>query len=290
MKNLSDKTPSTPLAIMLLLGTSVLWSTGGVLVKWVDWNPMAISGIRSLIASAVMLIFIGKPKFTWSFAQLGGAVAFSATLILFVAAIKFTTAANTVLLNYTAPIFTALFSGWYLHEKISWYDWVATVVVIGGIALFFFDKLEVRGLWGNIMAIASGLTWAWLTLFLRKQKSGSPIESLLLGHLLTFVIGIPFMLKGQPSFQGWLGLILLGVFQQGISQFMYAIAIKKVRALDSILIQSIEPVLNPIFVYIFFGEKPGRMALIGGGVVFGTVTIRSISRTLGRRGGFQDRA
>ena len=73
-------------------------------------------------------------------------------------------------------------------------------MVIGGVALFFFDKLEVRGLWGNIMAIASGLTWAWLTLFLRKQKGGSPIESLLLGHLLTFVIGIPFMLKEQPSF------------------------------------------------------------------------------------------
>jgi drug/metabolite transporter (DMT)-like permease len=279
LKDLSKKTPETPLAIVLLIGSAILWSTGGTLIKWEDLHPLAIAGVRSAIASVVFLLFIGKPKFTWSFNQFGGAIVFAATVILFVASIKFTTAANAILLSYTAPIFTALFSGWFLNEKVFWHDWLAIIVVVGGIALFFIGRLETRGLWGNIMAIGSGLTWAWLTLFLRKQKSGSPFESILLGHWLASLIGLPFMLRGGPSFNGWLGLVLLGIFQQGISQFMYALAIKKVKALDSMLIISIEPVLNPILVFIFIGEKPGKLALLGGSLVFGAVTVRSISRT-----------
>jgi drug/metabolite transporter (DMT)-like permease len=257
LKDLSNKTPETPLAIVFLIGSGVLWSTSGTLVKWVDLNPLAITGVRSAIASVVFLIFIGKPKFTWSFNQLGGAVVFAATVILFVASIKLTTAANAILLSYTAPIFTALFSGWFLNEKVFWHDWLATTIVVGGIALFFIGRLETRGLWGNIMAIGSGLTWAWMALFLRKQKSGSPFESILLGHWLASLIGLPFILRGGPSFNGWLGLIFLGVLQQGIAQIMYTLAIKKVKALDSMLIISIEPVLNPLLVFIFIGRKPG---------------------------------
>jgi drug/metabolite transporter (DMT)-like permease len=278
LKDLSNKTPETPLAIVFLIGSGVLWSTSGTLVKWVDLNPLAITGVRSAIASVVFLIFIGKPKFTWSFNQLGGAVVFAATVILFVASIKLTTAANAILLSYTAPIFTALFSGWFLNEKVFWHDWLATTIVVGGIALFFIGRLETRGLWGNIMAIGSGLTWAWMALFLRKQKSGSPFESILLGHWLASLIGLPFILRGGPSFNGWLGLIFLGVLQQGIAQIMYTLAIKKVKALDSMLIISIEPVLNPLLVFIFIGEKPGKLALLGGSLVFAAVTVRSIGR------------
>ncbi|UCB44424.1 MAG: EamA family transporter [Spirochaetota bacterium] len=276
LNNLSDKTPGTPLAVMLLLGSAALWSTGGVLIKWIDWNPMAITGVRSAIASVVLLTFIGKPKITWSFAQLGGALSFTVTVFLFVSAIKLTTAANAVLLHYTTPIYTALFSSWFLKERTSPYDWLATAVVVGGVALFFFDKLEARGLWGNIMAISSGFTWAWLALFLRKQKSGSPFESILLGHWLTFIIGIPFMFRGGPSVQGWVGLALLGIFQLGISYVMYAYAIRKVKAIEAILIFAIEPVLNPILVFIIIGEMPGKMALFGAVIVLGAVTVRSI--------------
>ncbi|UCB44423.1 MAG: EamA family transporter [Spirochaetota bacterium] len=279
MTKLSDKTPGAPLAVTLLVGSAILWSTGGVLVKWVDWHPLAIASVRSAIASVVLLVFIGKPKFTWSFAQLGGAISYSVTMILFVSAIKFTTAANAVLLSYTAPIFAALFSGLYLKEMTSRYDWLTTAIVVGGIVLFFLDRLEVKGLWGNIMAISSGFTWAWLALFLRKQKSGSPFESILLGHWLTFIIGIPFMFRGGPSLHGWYGLVLLGVFQQGISQFLYAFAMKKVRALDSILILAFESVLNPLLVYLIIGEMPGKMALMGGSLVLGAVTTYSIFRT-----------
>jgi len=239
--------------------------------------------MRSAIAAVVLSGFIRKPRFNWSFAQVGGAVCFAVTVILFVTSTKLTTAANAILLQYTAPIYTALFSGVFLKERVHWYDWLVTMVVFGGILLFFMDNLTLRGTWGSVLAIFSGISWAWLGLFLRKQKDASPFESILLGHLLTSVIGLPFMFHSAPSSAGWLGLVLLGIFQMGISHFIYALAIRRVRALDAILVLTIEPIFNPIIVYILIGESPGRMAIVGGCVVLSAVMVRSILQVRKKR-------
>lgn len=268
---------------LILVLTGILWSTGGVLIKWIEWHPFAIAGMRSLISAVVLLVFIKKPRFTWSFPQIGGAIAFTATVLLFVTATKLTTAANAILLQYTAPVYTAMFAGGFLHERTEWYDWLTVAVVFGGIFLFFFEGLSLRGTWGNILAVLSGVSWAWVGLFLRKQRLGSPFESVLLGHLAAAVIGAPFMLRSVPKAEGWLGLVLLGVFQMGLSYYLYARAIKRVRALDAMLILTIEPVLNPVFVFLFIGETPGRTALAGGAVVLASVTVRSVLQL--RRGG-----
>ncbi|MBN2324875.1 MAG: EamA family transporter [Spirochaetes bacterium] len=261
---------------LMLIGAGILWSTGGVLIKWIEWHPLAIAGMRSLISAVVLLGLIRKPKFSWSISQVGGAIAFSATVMLFVTSTKLTTAANAVLLQYTAPIYTAVFAGAFLQERTQWYDWLAVVVVFGGIVLFFFDGLTFRGTWGSILAALSGVSWAWVGLFLRKQRRGSPFESVLLGHIITGIIGIPFMCKHPPTSDVWPGMVLLGVFQMGLSYYIYARAIKRVRALDAMLVLTIEPVLNPMLVFLFIGEVPGRMALIGGGVVLFMITTRSI--------------
>jgi drug/metabolite transporter (DMT)-like permease len=278
---------STPLAFALLFGAGVLWSTGGVLIKWIDWHPIAIAGMRSIISAGILLGFIRRPKFNWSFAQVGGALCFTATVILFVTSTKLTTAANAILLQYTAPIYTALFAGWFLGERTSWRDWIATVVVLCGILIFFLDKLTLQGTWGSILAALSGITWAWLNLFMRKQKDSSPFESILLGHLFAGIIGLPFMFRSTPSPMGWLGLLLLGVFQMGISHFIYAIAIRRVRALDAVLILTIEPIFNPVLVFLIIGETPGMMALIGGAVVLAAVTTRSILQVRIKRNGLE---
>jgi drug/metabolite transporter (DMT)-like permease len=269
---------------LLLFGAGILWSTGGVLIKWIDWHPLAIAGMRSIISAVVLLGLIRKPKFNWSVPQVGGAIAFTATVLLFVTSTKLTTAANAILLQYTAPIYTALFAGGFLHERTEWYDWLAVVVVFGGIMLFFLDELSLRGTWGSILAALSGVSWAWVGLFLRKQRHGSPFESVLLGHIIAGLIGIPFMCKHVPASDVWLGLVMLGVFQMGLSYYMYARAIKRVRALDAMLVLTIEPVLNPMLVFLFIGEVPGRMALVGGGIVLCVVTARSIMQ-LRRSGG-----
>jgi drug/metabolite transporter (DMT)-like permease len=251
---------------------------GGLLIKNVDSNPLAISGMRSIIAAVVILIALGKPKFTWSFAQIASAVAYTATVILFVSANKMTTAANAILLQSTAPIYVALLSAWVLKEKAMLLDWITIVTVFGGMALFFFEKLDTRGMVGNVMAVASGITFALFNIFMRLQKDGSPVESVLLGNILAAAVGIPFLSGSLPSLSGWVSLIILGVAQLGLSYIFYSEAIKHSTALEAILILMIEPILSPVWVFLFMGEIPGRLPMMGGAIVIGAITIRFIAR------------
>jgi len=174
----------TTSAVILLLITAVLWSTGGVLIKYVSWNPIAIAGMRSAIASLIMIAVVGKPRLTWSGVQIGGAVAYMATVVLFVLATKLTSAANAILLQYTGPIYVALFGRWFLGERTTRLDWITIAVVIIGMTLFFMDSLSSDGMLGNCIAIASGVAFAWLALFLRKQKEERPEDSIILGNWL----------------------------------------------------------------------------------------------------------
>ena len=252
----------------------ILWSLGGLFIKQVQWHPLAISGARSAIAALVLLAFIRRPRLTWSWAQVGAAIAYVGTVTLFVAANKLTTAANAILLQYAAPVYVALLGMWLLKERVTLLDWVAIAFVIGGMALFFFDKLTVGGWWGNVLAIASGVTYATMIVLLRKQKDSSPAESVLIGNVLTALIGVPFMLQGLPSASSWLNLIFLGVFQLGLSYVLYSTAIKHITALEAILIPVIEPILNPVWVFLVLGEAPRPYAMIGGAIVLAAVTGR----------------
>jgi drug/metabolite transporter (DMT)-like permease len=263
-------------AIGFLIVTAVLWSSGGLLIKWVSWNPIAIAGMRSAIAALVLLVALRRPHLTWSSAQIGGAIAYAATVILFVLANKLTTAANAILLQYTSPIYVALFGAWFLGERATRLDWITIFVVMGGMALFFLDDLTIGGFWGNVCAISSGVTFACVVLFMRKQKNDSPLESIFLGNILTALVGFPFMFKTMPSASSWIGLILSGVLQLGLSHVLYAAAIKHIAALEAILIAVIEPILNPLWVLLIMGEAPGPWAFLGGFVVLASVTIRYV--------------
>tara|TARA_B100000678_G_scaffold76712_1_gene63190 strand:+ start:95 stop:895 length:801 start_codon:yes stop_codon:yes gene_type:complete len=266
----------------MLVVTALLWSTGGFLVKGIHWHPVAIAGMRSLIAATVILIVIRKPELTWSLPQLGGAVCYAGAVILYVIANKLTTAANVVLLMYTAPIYVIIFGPWFLKEKASGKDWLAVGIVMVGISIFFIERLSPEGFWGNVLAVLSGLSFAWMTLFLRKQKRGSPVESVFLGNLLAAVIGLPFFFKEElPEINGILMLVALGTFQLGISYVLYAKAIQKVRAFQAVLITMLEPILNPLWVFLLQGEVPGKWALAGGAIVMVTVVFHGL--TTGRK-------
>lgn len=266
-------------AVLFLIVAAVLWSSGGLLIKLVAWNPLAIAGARSAIAALVILAFRRRMRFKWSFVQLGGAICYAATVILFVVATKWTTAANAILLQYTAPIYVALLSYWLLRERITRLDLMAIAAALGGMVLFFLDDLSGGGIAGNIIAILSGVAFAGTALFLRKQKDASPIDSVFLGNIVAFLIGFPFMLQSMPSAASWLGLMLLGVFQLGCSYILYAEAMKSVTAFEGILIPIIEPVLNPIWVFLFLRETPGKWALLGGAIVLVSIAYRIRGRT-----------
>lgn len=263
-------------AILLLAATAVLWSLGGLLIKLVDAVPLAISGVRSTIAFIILLAVIRKPKLNWSVAQLGAALAYTATTMLFVTATKTTTAANAILLQFTAPVYVAILGTWFLKEKARLIDWVTIFIVIGGMGLFFLDSLSTKGFWGNICGAASGISFAFFTVFMRMQKDGSPMESVLLGNLFTAIIGLPFLSQSVPSPSGWIYLVILGVVQLGIPYVLYSIAIKNATALEAILVPVLEPILNPVWVLLAIGEVPSTLTLLGGAVVLMTVTLRCV--------------
>ena len=263
-------------AILFLLLSAILWSSGGLFIKLISWNPVAIAGVRGFISMVVLLVYVRRPRFTWSAAQIGGAIAFALTVTLFVVATKLTTAANAVLLQYTAPVYVAFLGAWFLGEHTRWFDWFTIVLVMGGMALFFLDTLTPGSLLGNVCAILSGIGFAFFVLFMRRQKNESPIETVILGNFFTGLIGIPFMFESMPGPFSWLGLVFLGVVQLGFSYALYSEAIRHVSALEAILIPGIEPILNPVWVFLMLGERPGKWALVGGFVVLISVTLRSL--------------
>lgn len=266
-------------AVILLIVTAILWSIGGLFIKLINWHPLAIAGMRSLIAGTILMLIYRKFRWRWSPAVIGGGMTYALMVIMFVTANKLTTAANVILIQYSAPIYIALFSRWFLNEEITWLDWLTTGIVIGGLMLFFIDDLTLADFWGNILALLSGVGMAWFFLFTRKLKNESTIEPIILGNLLTTLIGLPFMLQSSPDVTGWSALFILGIFQLGLPYYLFSIAIKHVTAMEAILIPIIEPILNPIWVLLLVGEIPGKWAIIGGVIVITAVTSRSIFTT-----------
>ncbi len=264
-------------AILLLLTAALLWSTGGFFIKWIEWNPLAISGIRSAVAATIIAIaFRHDLKLTLSPLQLAGAIAYALTVTLFVVANKLTSAANAILLQYTAPVHVALLAAWLLKEKITLRDWLTIVAVLTGMVMFFFEQMSPGNLTGNLLALFTGFTFALFIVLLRKQQGASPAASVFLGNVITALFGLPFMFDSVPGLHGWLGLIYLGVFQLGLSYVLYTWALSHVTAMEAILITLIEPVLNPVWVFLLMGEIPAMTSLFGGIIIVGAVTVHHI--------------
>ncbi len=255
-------------AMLLLVVTAVMWSTAGVLIKNVRANPIVISGIRSVVAFVVILPFIRRRDLTFSAVQIAGAVFYAINMLAFVASTTLTTAANAIVLQYTAPIYVALFGYCFLKERTSAAEWLMVAAAVAGVGMFFLDELTLGGLWGNILGILTGVSFAFSILCFRKQKDGSPLGSIFLGNALTASVAAPFIFRSIPSDKpSWTALLVLGVVQLGLPYVFYAWSIKRLTALEGIMIPVIEPILNPIWVWFFIGEVPGRWALPGGLIV-----------------------
>jgi drug/metabolite transporter (DMT)-like permease len=142
--------------------------------------------------------------------------------------------------------------------------------------LFFGDKLSMNGLEGNVLAVLSGLSMAVMNVSLRAQKDGSPAESILIAHLFTAIVGFHAVMKESWTVSNWLIILYLGIFQIGFSFIFFTSAIKHVPAIEATLISTLEPVLNPVWVFLFLGEEPGRFALIGGLIVLAGVALNAV--------------
>lgn len=262
--------------ILAVILASIMWSTAGIFVKIIEWNPVALAGMRSLVASLVLIAYVKRPKFNKSKFQIIGSIAYTLTVLSFIVASKLTTSANAILLQYTSPIFVAILSVWILKEKIKWYDILAIVLVFFGIGLFFLNDLGSGNIFGNLLAIFCGFTLAVMTIALKMEQGGSPIEITIFGNLIAFIISIPFILNDLPSLKTLVTVIIMGIVQLGIPYIFYIYSLKYVTALEAILLTVIEPLLNPLWVFIFTGEKPGLFTIIGGIIVISSVLFRSI--------------
>lgn len=283
-------------AIALLALCAVLWSSAGVLFKLVDWNAGAIWSIRSAIAAAVLWLW-RRPSFARiSAAEWRGACSLAATTGLFILANKLTTAANAILIQYSAPIWVALLGAWLLGERASRLDWFTIATVIGGIVLFFFEQLSFDHVAGNLVALGAGVAFAINVVSFRQVAltpgatgPSDPLRPMLLGNVIGAVLGAPFLLASSPpGATGWGALIALGLFQQAAAYFCYAWAIRHTTALEATLVSVIEPILSPVWVALAFGERPGPWAVLGGTIVVGAVTARGLivsarDRTAARR-------
>lgn len=263
-------------SVFLLVLAALLWSLGGLLIKSVHWSPLAVAGARGGIAAVFLLLTNRGLRFRFTRDQLLGAVGYAACTITFCVATKLTTAANAILLQYTAPVWVALFGASFLGERASRADWVTIATVLFGMGLFFADSLELAHVVGNVIAVISGVCFAGMTIALRRQKDTSATESIILGNGIAFVVGLWWIVHSPGlTAEGWGALGTLGVVQLGMSYWLYARAIRHVTALEAVIIPVIEPILNPVWVLLALHEKPALLSLVGGAIVLTAVTLRA---------------
>ena len=266
-------------AILFLILAAALWSTAGVFVKALDWEPVSILAGRGLFTSIVFLLYLRRLPTRWSRWMVLAAGASMATQFLFITSTKLTTAANSIFLQYTAPIYVVLLAYWLLREKPSRADWVAMGIIFLGLLLFFGDQLSTEGFSGNILAVISGVTAAVMMVAFRAQKDSSPEDSVLLASLVIAIFGFPSILKESWTVTDWLSIAYLGVIQIGRAFILFTRGIKHIPALEANLIGTLEPILSPVWVFLFLGERMGAFALLGGLVVLVGVIINAIAST-----------
>lgn len=269
-------------AMLLMCLCAFLWSIGGLFIKLLPWHPAVISGVRSAIGAVVILVYMKAARLSLSFSPgvWGAAVCLAGTMLLFVWANKLTTSANAIVLQSTNPVHIVLLSALFLGCRYSRREILAVAVTMGGIALFFLDQLTPGGLLGNLIVLGSGLTMGGMFLFSsRLPDDKSAMTALVAGHGLAAVCGMAFLPWAPPEITpATLGAILvLGVLQLGVPYILYAIAVRRCSPLSCSLISMIEPLLNPVWVFLAVGEKPGFFALVGGIIVLGTVTVWSVA-------------
>ena len=261
--------------------SAVCFATGGLLIKLNTWSSMSINGMRSFFAFFIFLLYmkLTKHQFKFNWKVLLGVVANSMMGITFIMANKMTTAANAIVLQFTLPIYIMLLAWIFLKKKPDKVSVISGMISLVGIMFFFFESLSLGGMTGNVLALVSGFFYA--IVFLIKQIPDSDFESsAIISFVLNFVIGIPFIL--QETDWGIMNMstgVLQGVVQIGLAYIFLNVALDKVPPVGASLISMIEPILNPVLVAIFYGEKIGKISFVGAIIVLASALFYNLRGT-----------
>ena len=255
--------------IFYVLAAAVLFSIGGLCIKVVPWSPLAINGARNLLSSIMIGIYlkVTKHKIVINPAVIFGAICMTGVTTLYTIANKLTTAANTIVLQFTAPIFVIFLMWIFFKEKPKRVDVIASAVVFVGIIFFFIDGLSSGNMLGDILAVISGVAYAGVFMMNSFEKSDS-LSSIFLGQALSAVIGIWFVF-GETDFgiTAIGGIVALGIFQVGLAYILMSKGLDEVPAVTASLTTAIEPILNPLWVAIFYHEMISPLAFVGAVIV-----------------------
>ena len=261
--------------------SAVCFATGGLLIKLNTWSSMSINGMRSFFAFFIFLLYmkLTKHQFKFNWKVLLGVVANSMMGITFIMANKMTTAANAIVLQFTLPIYIMLLAWIFQKKKPDKVSVISGMISLVGIMFFFFESLSLGGMTGNVLALVSGFFYA--IVFLIKQIPDSDFESsAIISFVLNFVLGIPFILQETDwSVMNLSTGVLQGIVQIGLAYIFLNMALDKVPPVGASLISMIEPILNPVLVAIFYGEKIGKISFVGATIVLASALFYNLRGT-----------
>jgi drug/metabolite transporter (DMT)-like permease len=261
---------------LLVLLAALLWSTAGAAIKLCALNEWQIAGGRSLVAAITLFLLFRSARRVPDLRTVWVAVANAATVVLFVVANKWTSAANAIFLQDSAPLYVLLAGPFLLGEKPTKSQLISAPIFIGGLLLFFMDKLDAGQRLGNAIALLSGVAFALCIIGLRWVRDGAG-SAAAWGNLIAAVVALPLGLGGPAPRPLDLALILyLGIFQLGLAYALFARGLRDVPAVEASLLVLLEPVLNPIWTFLLAGERPGPWALAGGALILGATVWRTV--------------
>ena len=274
----AEKKPFPPVALVVI--AVLLWSTGGLFIKLTSLDAYQVTFFRSLLAGITVLLVTRKNGLRINAFGIMASVIYATLLFLFVWATKHTTAANAIFLQYTAPIYILILAPFIIGEKFHWQDLITIIFCVGGMSLFFVGKLEISDYQGNLAALGSGIFLGLYIMLLRHPRAHGMNSTItvIYGNFLLALLTLPSGIAALPvmNLTDVLAVGFLGIFQIGIS---YILFIKGVtggtRPLDASIIGFIEPLLNPVWVFIFVGEQPSNWAILGGTIIVATVVVHT---------------
>lgn len=266
--------------MLLLLACTLMWSISGLMIKQIPWSAPVIAGFRSLIAGLVMAGYIhfSGLRFRLDKTAVASGILISAMFLTFTLANKLTTAANAIVIQSSAPAFVLLYNVLFRRQRARRLDVITVVLTLVGISIFFFDQLTPGRLLGNAVALLAGILLAASYIVTCGAPQQSCMNGILLAHVLTALIGIPMALfTPTPVTSGIvLRILLLGVVQLGIPYVLYGLAVQHCPPLAASLIGMLEAVFNPLWVFLFAGEAPSLLALLGGVMVLCSIAFWGI--------------
>ena len=259
---------------------AMLWSIAGLIINHIPMNSFVIAGGRSLFAALTVVVYMAltKQKFILSRDSVVSGALLCGVFICFVGANKLTTAANAIVLQYTAPIFVLIFSTVFLHKKPRAFDVVAVLLTLVGVVFFFIADIDAGSMLGNILGVVAGAFFGGMFVAVGNTKGEEKMSGILLAHVFCAAIGLPFLAftENTITVKGVLLLAVLGVVQLGIPYILYALASNKCSTISCVVLSAIEPIFNPIWVAIFDHEIPSPLAIVSGLFLIAVITVYSV--------------